>query len=600
MALTERLSILIDAKTGGAVKEFDKVAKSTKDLEAGTTRTSKALQSMGLSGKVSGQALAAGVTAGVATAGAAIAAFAIKSVGHFNETAQSVRAFQRVTGQSAEDASHFVAAFDDMGVSAEQASSSMFKLSKNISTGGKALTDLGIGIEHTANGSTDLQGTFLNIADAVSKTSDPAKRAEIAFAAFGKSGAALLPILEKGKKGIEELFKNSDLNFSQAQLDSAEDYRLAMDHLGDSIGKVQNRIGGALVPSLAQAAEGTAVLVDKTLSASEHTGVLGKAFGFLASGTPIGQVEGLVQGLGSLADNSDDSAASVDQLAAASGFLGTSMDSLAGKTADQVSALVEEKKALDDVYSATLAQFDANFGYQDALNATEDAAAKVTEAQTALNEARKGGDHAAITAAEENLSRALLSQQEQALQAATAAGRLAEEQAKAAGATDLVTPKIGAQILELERQKQQIAGAGGNTTVIQQMIDKLNAIKSQYKTTVDVDTASANAKLDAFLRKLDAGTISPRTFEVPGTRLNTSSIDKTGRRAAGGPVIAGQPYIVGEHRPELFVPSQNGTIVPRVGGGATYNIYMPPGSDGEDVVAAIKNYERRNGTAWRN
>lgn len=35
-------------------------------------------------------------------------------------------------------------------------------------------------------------------------------------------------------------------------------------------------------------------------------------------------------------------------------------------------------------------------------------------------------------------------------------------------------------------------------------------------------------------------------------------------RATGGPVRRGQPYIVGEHRPELFVPSQNGTIIPRV------------------------------------
>jgi hypothetical protein len=37
-------------------------------------------------------------------------------------------------------------------------------------------------------------------------------------------------------------------------------------------------------------------------------------------------------------------------------------------------------------------------------------------------------------------------------------------------------------------------------------------------------------------------------------------------RAAGGPVRAGEPYIVGERRPELFVPETNGTIVPRVAG----------------------------------
>ena len=35
-------------------------------------------------------------------------------------------------------------------------------------------------------------------------------------------------------------------------------------------------------------------------------------------------------------------------------------------------------------------------------------------------------------------------------------------------------------------------------------------------------------------------------------------------RASGGPVAAGQPYLVGEHRPELFVPSVPGTIVPNL------------------------------------
>lgn len=36
------------------------------------------------------------------------------------------------------------------------------------------------------------------------------------------------------------------------------------------------------------------------------------------------------------------------------------------------------------------------------------------------------------------------------------------------------------------------------------------------------------------------------------------------KREHGGPVRRGQPYIVGERRPELFVPDQNGTIVPRL------------------------------------
>lgn len=53
-------------------------------------------------------------------------------------------------------------------------------------------------------------------------------------------------------------------------------------------------------------------------------------------------------------------------------------------------------------------------------------------------------------------------------------------------------------------------------------------------------------------------------------------------RAHGGPVLAGLPYIVGEQRPELFVPDTNGTILPRVPGplGGTvqhiYNVRVTP------------------------
>jgi hypothetical protein len=42
-----------------------------------------------------------------------------------------------------------------------------------------------------------------------------------------------------------------------------------------------------------------------------------------------------------------------------------------------------------------------------------------------------------------------------------------------------------------------------------------------------------------------------------------------GGRAAGGPVAAGVPYLVGERGPELFVPRGSGTIVPNSRGGGS-------------------------------
>ena len=61
---------------------------------------------------------------------------------------------------------------------------------------------------------------------------------------------------------------------------------------------------------------------------------------------------------------------------------------------------------------------------------------------------------------------------------------------------------------------------------------------------------------------------------------NTASSVPGPHRARGGPVIAGQPYIVGERGREAFVPETDGMIVPSGAMGMTVNqtFVLPPGS----------------------
>ena len=63
-------------------------------------------------------------------------------------------------------------------------------------------------------------------------------------------------------------------------------------------------------------------------------------------------------------------------------------------------------------------------------------------------------------------------------------------------------------------------------------------------------------------------------------------------RANGGPVTAGQPYLVGERGPELFVPSSNGGVVANdnMGGGVTVvqNLNISTGVS-QTVRAEIRN-----------
>jgi hypothetical protein len=81
-------------------------------------------------------------------------------------------------------------------------------------------------------------------------------------------------------------------------------------------------------------------------------------------------------------------------------------------------------------------------------------------------------------------------------------------------------------------------------------------------------------------------------------RIRTVGVGSVVHRQHGGEVTAGNVYVVGEQRPELFVPQQNGTIMPRVssgastGGNVTINLSFsslatPTPSEGQRIARAI-------------
>jgi hypothetical protein len=67
-------------------------------------------------------------------------------------------------------------------------------------------------------------------------------------------------------------------------------------------------------------------------------------------------------------------------------------------------------------------------------------------------------------------------------------------------------------------------------------------------------------------RAIDA--LHGKTVTVTTVFATTGAGHTPKERAAGGPVRKGQVYLVGEKRPELFIPEQNGTIIPEVPTGA--------------------------------
>jgi hypothetical protein len=103
--------------------------------------------------------------------------------------------------------------------------------------------------------------------------------------------------------------------------------------------------------------------------------------------------------------------------------------------------------------------------------------------------------------------------------------------------------------------------------VFQPLIDALMFIKGLVDDIIDTIRRMKNA--------------------LAGVKLPGASGD-IGGRAAGGPVAAMTPYVVGERGPELFVPDVSGMIVPdnrQTREGNTFNLYVTTTSPAEDVVA---------------
>ncbi len=101
-------------------------------------------------------------------------------------------------------------------------------------------------------------------------------------------------------------------------------------------------------------------------------------------------------------------------------------------------------------------------------------------------------------------------------------------------------------------------------------VNAINAMKDAWNAA---SQAEKNAD-DTYNNMVKDARAQYAAGKISKTRLDAV----TSMRAEGGPVSAGQPYIVGERRPELFIPNQSGTILPSVPSAATYNITVQAGA----------------------
>jgi hypothetical protein len=220
------------------------------------------------------------VAAGAATAATAIVALtksAIDSADQLNKLSQS-------TGIATEDLSALAFAAELSDVNTQDLASAMGKLSKSIneaSTGvgdqAEAFKALGISVRDSSGNLRGADSVLLDIAERFSGYADGVEKVVLAQAIFGKSGAALIPLLNQGAEGFAKAREEAErlgLIVSGPTAAAAEEFNDTLTKIGAGARGVGLRIAEALLPTLQ-------VLADELLNTSKSSGAAETALGGL-------------------------------------------------------------------------------------------------------------------------------------------------------------------------------------------------------------------------------------------------------------------------------------------------------------------------------
>lgn len=134
---------------------------------------------------------------------------------------------------------------------------------------------------------------------------------------------------------------------------------------------------------------------------------------------------------------------------------------------------------------------------------------------------------------------------------------------------------------------------GASRTVEDAVTRSFRSVESTIARAVVSGKTSIGQLVDAILADFDRVAASQfiiKPIESIAGSLISSLLPISGARAAGGPVEAGGAYLVGERGPELFVPSQGGSVVPNARPSIVMNVAVrdaPSFLKSETQIAAM-------------
>lgn len=242
----ERLLLIIDADAKGAI--------------AGINATGTAAGGMGTKVAAQSKTASAGMVA-VGTAGLIAGGLAAKglseAVDSVDAVSREVLKVQRVTGESAEGASKLRFEAQQSGVSIDKLATGLGILSSK----GVKLDELGIGLKKADGAARPFNDVLGDIAERIASLPAGQERVDLARQLFGRGGADLLPLLSRGREGLEALQKAAEdfgVVLSQDTLDNVKRNIVATREWQATWEGLKLEVGNEVLPAVTSVAEGAA------------------------------------------------------------------------------------------------------------------------------------------------------------------------------------------------------------------------------------------------------------------------------------------------------------------------------------------------------
>lgn len=485
---------------------------------------------------------------------------------------------------------------------------------KQLSESSNAFEKLGIKVTNADGTTRTFNEILLDSADKFKGMKDGSEKSALAMELFGRSGKDMLPILNQGSQGILQLEQQADklgLTLNAKTVGAVTKYIQSSKDLTDSQNAMKIAVGTATAPVLTEFNTKVNQVAQSLLNAKGP--LRDVTVGVLAFGGPAltagGAALGLAGNISQVGKEGLLTAGRFGLIGIASAALAGSIGYLAYNVYDTAQKTGSATQAMSTWQGSLLSAipFVGTLASSTAVMSGQANAATYQQQQLKLAHDATTTSQQAAKLATDNLATAELNKKGADLQVEQAQ-RAYNEAVRQYGPNSLEA-RNAAYNLEVANNNQKDAVNKAKDAVQEKSKKDSEVAKNrQLEENLKNTTREANNQKGAFDGLTDAISRYAKSAGNTASGAGGSLVNQLrnafgGFRAAGGPVTAGQAYVVGDNpdgslnrTSELFVPKQSGTIIPAGAtrdilggggpGGVTINQYNTFTRDSDSLAAA--------------